>query len=209
MVAMSVEGHRRVLLANDDEEELAGLARLVEGAGHEVVALAINAAEAGDAIVEQRPDLAMILIDDDEEHGLELMVEIRSFAEIPLVILARSISDDGLRRAADQTMEVLHLPGAAATVAEVIGLALRRHAEQRHMERRLSDLDGMLERRSKIEQAKGILMERHAVDEIDAFTMIRDHARANQLPVVDVAASIVTARDLLSTAAGAEPAPSP
>jgi two-component system, response regulator PdtaR len=209
MVAMSAEGHRRVLLANDDKDELAALAQLVEGAGHEVVALAITTPEAGDAIVEQQPDLAMILIEGDEEHGLELMVEIRSFAEIPLVVLARSISDEALRRAADQTMEVLHLPGAAETVAEVIRLALSRHAEQSQMERRLSDLDGMLERRSKIEQAKGILMERHAVDDIDAFTMIRDHARANQLPVVDVAASIVTARELLSTAAGAEPAPSP
>lgn len=204
---MNVEDRRRALLANDDEEELAGLARLVESAGHEVVALAVSAGEAGDAIVEHRPDMAMILLEGDEEHGLELMVEIRSFAEIPLVILARSISDDALRRAADQTLEVLHLPGTAETVAQVIRVAVERHAEQRSMETRLGDLDGLLERRSTIEQAKGILMERHAIDAVDAFTMMREHARANQLRVVDVATSVLTARDLLSNRAAAEAEP--
>ncbi len=65
------------------------------------------------------------------------------------------------------------------------------------MESRLGEMDGILERRATIEQAKGILMERHGTDALAAFEMLREHARTNQLRVVDVAARVVTARDLL------------
>jgi response regulator NasT len=190
--------HYKVLLANADEDELRALGELVEAAGHEVVALAITSAEAGNAIIEHSPSMAMILVEGDEDHALELMVEIRSFADIPLVILARSISDDSLRRAADQAMEILHVPGTPETVARVVEVAAKRYKERRGMERQLGEMDSILERRSAIEQAKGILMERHGVDGIAAFTMLREHARSNQLRVADVAASIITARDLLS-----------
>lgn len=191
------ESPHKVLLANNDKDELAELAKLVEAAGHEVVGLAISAAEAGDAIVENTPTLAMILVEGAEEHALELMVEIRSFAAIPLVILARTISDDALRAAADQALEVLHLPGEPETVAQVIRVATTRYEERASLEKQLGEMDGILERRTTIEQAKGILMERHGVDDLAAFSLLRDHARSNQLRVADVAASIIAARDLL------------
>lgn len=193
------ERRHTVLLANDDKSELEELAKLVERAGHDVVALAITAGEAGDAIVEHRPSLAMVLVEGDEEHAIELMVEIGSFAEIPLVLLARSISDETLRRAADHALEVLHVPSQPGTVAQVIRIASDRHAERSSYERKLSEMDGILERRSTIEQAKGILMERHAIDANAAFEMLREHARSNQVRVVDVAASVITARDLLGS----------
>ena len=41
-----------------------------------------------------------------------------------------------------------------------------------------------------IERAKGILMERHSVGEREAFERLRDHARASNRRVVDVAPSV-------------------
>jgi response regulator NasT len=188
----------KVLLADDDRDELRALQKLVEEAGHEVVALAITKEEAAEAIVTNSPSLAMLLVDQDEDHALDLLVEIRSFADIPLVVLARSITDTALRRAADLAFEVLHLPGEASTVAAVIDSAFRHHEERHSLERRVGEFEGILERRSTIEQAKGILMERHGIDAMTAFNRIREHARSNQIRVADVAASIVTARDLLT-----------
>jgi hypothetical protein len=51
-----------------------------------------------------------------------------------------------------------------------------------------------------IERAKGILMERHEVDERRAFDRLRDHARSRNRTVVDVAASVVEGRALLPKA---------
>lgn len=187
----------KVLLANEDRDELEALADLVRRAGHEVCALAISPDEAGDAIVQHRPSMAMILIEGDHAHALALMVEIGSFADIPLILLAREISDEILAAASEQDVVLLHLPGRPETVDQVISMSAERHRERRTLEKRLGEMDGILERRSTIEQAKGILMERHGIDSPAAFAMLRDHARGRQLRVVDVAASVITARDLL------------
>jgi AmiR/NasT family two-component response regulator len=40
-------------------------------------------------------------------------------------------------------------------------------------------------------RAKGILMERHGIDEERAFLMLRDHARRTQSVLVDTAQSII------------------
>ena len=48
-----------------------------------------------------------------------------------------------------------------------------------------------------IERAKGILMERHAVDERAAFELLRDHARSSGRRVVDVAQTVLDGHALL------------
>jgi AmiR/NasT family two-component response regulator len=65
-----------------------------------------------------------------------------------------------------------------------IEIVLRRFAEYR-------DLEGAFKRRTLTERAKGILMERHAIDEERAFQMLREHARSTKSKLVDTAQSIV------------------
>ena len=48
-----------------------------------------------------------------------------------------------------------------------------------------------------IERAKGILMERHTLDERGAFELLRDHARSSSRRVVDVAQSVLDGHALL------------
>ena len=71
-----------------------------------------------------------------------------------------------------------------------IDIALERFAEYHALE-------GAFGRRAITERAKGILMERHAVDEEHAFRMLREHARRTNRKIVDVAESVVASRPLL------------
>jgi response regulator NasT len=48
-----------------------------------------------------------------------------------------------------------------------------------------------------IERAKGILMERHSVDDRAAFELLRDHARSGNRRVVDVAQAVLEGHALL------------
>ena len=48
-----------------------------------------------------------------------------------------------------------------------------------------------------IEQAKGILMARHAIDAERAFEMLRDHSQHNGHKLIDVAQAIVDSHLLL------------
>ncbi|MEX0674921.1 MAG: ANTAR domain-containing protein [Gaiellaceae bacterium] len=71
-----------------------------------------------------------------------------------------------------------------------IDIVLRRFAEYQ-------DLEGAFGRRALTERAKGILMERHSVDESQAFEMLRNHARATNRKLLDVATAVVDGHRLL------------
>jgi AmiR/NasT family two-component response regulator len=71
-----------------------------------------------------------------------------------------------------------------------IDIVLRRFAEYH-------DLDGAFGRRALTERAKGILMERHSVDEARAFEMPRQRSRAANRKLLDVATAVVDGHRLL------------
>ena len=51
------------------------------------------------------------------------------------------------------------------------------------------DLEGAFGRRAVTERANGILMERHSVDEAQAFGLLRDQSRRTNLKLADIAAA--------------------
>jgi AmiR/NasT family two-component response regulator len=71
-----------------------------------------------------------------------------------------------------------------------IDIVLRRFTEYH-------DLEGAFGRRAITERAKGILMERHSVDEPAAFELLREHARTTNRKLVDVASAVVDGHRLL------------
>ena len=78
----------------------------------------------------------------------------------------------------------------AAALQNNIDIVLRRFAEYH-------DLEGAFGRRAMIERAKGILMERHSVDDDGAFDMLRQHSRATNRKLVDIATAVVDGHPLL------------
>ena len=82
-------------------------------------------------------------------------------------------------------------------VQGAIEVALRRYAELARLESKVEQLESALERRALIERAKGIVMERHGVDERAAFDLLRDHARSQSRRVVDVAVAVADGHALL------------
>jgi response regulator NasT len=71
-----------------------------------------------------------------------------------------------------------------------IDIVLRRFAEYH-------DLQGAFGRRALTDLAKGILMERHSIDEVTAFEMLRERARNDNRKLVDLAAAVVDGHRLL------------
>ena len=71
-----------------------------------------------------------------------------------------------------------------------IDIVLRRFAEYH-------DLEGAFGRRAVTERAKGVLMERHSIDESAAFDMLRAHARSTNRKLVDVASAVADGHELL------------
>ena len=71
-----------------------------------------------------------------------------------------------------------------------LDVTLRRFAEYHN-------LQGAFGRRAQTERAKGILMERHRIDEREAFAMLGDHARHSGQKLVHVAQAVLDGHALL------------
>ena len=58
-------------------------------------------------------------------------------------------------------------------------------------------LEGAFARRAITERAKGILMERHSIDEQLAFEMLRDEARRSNHKLIEIAEAVTMSVNLL------------
>jgi AmiR/NasT family two-component response regulator len=182
--------HLRVLIANEKRERLELLARVVSGLGHEVIAREIYVKEVGAVTERERPDVALVGLGLSSEHALDLITEIVREAACPVIALLHAKDPEYVHEAAKRGVFAYIVDGDAEELQAAIDITLQRFAEYQ-------GLQGAFGRRALIEQAKGILMARHAVDADSAFQLLRDHSQHNGRKVVDVAQAIVDSHLLL------------
>lgn len=186
---MSTQG-LRILAADEDHEALERLGGMLSGLGHDVTAHAIEVSEVAEQVARADPDMSIVVLHRDDDHALALIDEISAYASGPVIVLTQEEDPEFVARAADLGIAAFAAPTSPDTVQSAIELALRRHAEVTRLETKVGQLEGALERRAVIERAKGILMERHGVDDLTAFERLRTHARSHRRRVVDVAREV-------------------
>ena len=182
--------HLRVLIANERKDRLALVAPIVAALGHEVIAREIEVEDVGAVTARERPDVALVGLGESSEHALELIEKIVHEAACPVIVLIHSPEPEFVKEASKRGVFAYITDRQGEDWQSSIDIVLRRFAEYH-------DLEGAFGRRALTERAKGILMERHSVDEADAFAMLRDHARAANRKLVDVAAAVVDGHRLL------------
>lgn len=187
----------KVLVADEDHAALDNVAKLLGGLGHTVCARAVGVSEVSRQIDEDEPDVALVKLHDDDEHALELIDEIVDEAMCPVIALMEVPENDFIARAAERGIYAYVQPVTAETVQGALEIAMRRHAELEQLTEEVDQLEGALQRRAVIERAKGILMERHGLDDTGAFEMLRSHARSNNRKLVEVAADVAGGQLLL------------
>ena len=197
MSPSNTERHLRVLIADEDREALAQLGEVLEGLGHEVTPYVVSVAEAIELISTEDPDLAIVVMHKDDEHALALIQEVVEYASGPVIAQTRNGDVEFVARAADRGISAWIETVAPEAVQGAIEVALRRYEEQARLETKVQQLESALARRAVIERAKGIVMERHGLDERGAFELMRDHARAQSRRVVDVAVAVAEGHALL------------
>jgi AmiR/NasT family two-component response regulator len=188
----------RILLANEREEDLMALGRVLDDLGHDVTPFAVSVAEAIELIAREDPDLAFVVLDTDDEHGLALISETVEFASGPVLVSVREAKDPALiARAADMGISGYVDSWEPHDVQAAIEVALRRHREEARLSEKVEQLQTALERRTVIERAKGILMERHSIDDQEAFQRLREVARSGGRRVVDISQAVLDGHALL------------
>ena len=132
----------------------------------------------------ERPDVALVGLGESSEHALELIDKIVREAACPVIVLVHA-RDPGFIREASKRGGFAHISDADVNDWQSsIAIVLRRFAEYHN-------LQGAFGRRALTERAKGILMERHAIDEATAFEMLRAQSRVDNRRLVDLATAVV------------------
>jgi AmiR/NasT family two-component response regulator len=194
--------HLRVLIANEKRERLELLANVVIGLGHDVIAREIYVKEVGAATARERPDVALVGLGSSSEHALELISEIVREASCPVIAILHADDPAYIHEAAKRGVFAYIIDASPEELQSAIDITLQRFAEYQ-------SLQGAFGRRAVIEQAKGILMARHATTADRAFELLRAHSQHNGRKLSDVAAAVVESHLLLLPPPAAQPPPSP
>ncbi len=182
--------HLRVLIANERKDRLALVARAVVTLGHEVIAREIDVQDVGSVTARERPDVALVGLGESSEHALELIDKIVHEAACPVIALLHA-PDPAFVKEASKRGVFAHISDAdVEDWQSSIDIVLRRFAEYH-------DLQGAFGRRATIERAKGILMERHSIDEDAAFEMLRERSRIDNRKLIALATAVVDGHRLL------------
>jgi AmiR/NasT family two-component response regulator len=182
--------HLRVLIANERKDRLALVAPIVADLGHEVIAREIDVADVGPVTARERPDVALVGLGESSDHALGLIEKIVQEAACPVIALIHAPDPGFVREASKRGIFAYITDADAKDWQSAIDIVLRRFAE-------FQDLEGAFGRRAVTERAKGILMERHGVDEANAFEMLREQSRNGNRKLVDIAMAVVDGHALL------------
>lgn len=175
----------RVLIANERQDRLVNVKRIVETLGHEVITPQIEVEDVGEFTRVERPDVAIVGLGESTQHALDLIERIVHEAVCPVVTLLHVPDKEFVAEAARRGVFAYATDDEPVEEWQnAIEIALRRFAQ-------LHDLESAFAKRAVTERAKGILIERHSISEYEALQMVRDRAKLDGCTLVEAAQSII------------------
>ena len=180
----------RILIANERRDRLELLAQVVTGLGHEVIAREVDVRKVGSVTAVEHPDVALVGLGLSSAHALELISEIVHEATCPVIALLSADDPAYVREAAKRGVFAYIVDTTPDELQSAIEITLQRFTEYQN-------LKGAFGRRAVIEQAKGILIARQAVNADRAFELLREHSQRTGRKLADVAAAIIDSHQLL------------
>jgi len=183
--------HLHVLIADQDQRRIAEIADVISGLGHTVVARLLDVSEIADATKREAPDVAIVGVDGkpEQSHALGLISAIVKQAACPVIADIDADDDSFIEKAARRGIFAYVKHGERPEMEHTIDIVLNRYAE-------FSRLHGALRTGAIVEQAKGILMERHGIGPDEAFADLRDRARNTNQSVFEVAQAVTVSYPL-------------
>jgi two-component system, response regulator / RNA-binding antiterminator len=192
--------HLRVLIANDTRDRLELLAGVVIGLGHDVIAREIDVTEVAALTAKEHPEVALVGLGDSSQNALDLISEIVREATCPVIAILHGDDPAYVHEAAKRGVFAYIVEGTPEELQSAIDITLQRFSEYQN-------LQGAFGRRALIEQAKGILMARRAINADKAFEMLRDRSRQSGRKLSDIASAVVESHLLLLPPGSPDPEP--
>jgi response regulator NasT len=176
-----------ILIADDESIIRLGLKRILEEAGHTVYG-----AENGVAALRQAegctPDLVILDIKMPEMDGLEAARLLLDRTQVPIILLTAYGEQELIERAARlHVMGYLVKPIKEAELLAMIEVAAQRFEEHARTAQAAAEMKDELASRRTIDRAKGLLMQREGISELEAYNRLQQRARAERRTLLEAA----------------------
>ena len=187
----------RVIIADDEALIRMDLREMLTNLGYLVVGEVADGRSAVNQARELRPDVVIMDIKMPDMDGIEAAKVLTEEHIAPAVLLSAYSQRDLVERARDAgVVAYLVKPYREEELAPAVEVALARFREYQTVQKQVDDLQMALETRKLVDRAKGILMDKQALSEADAFRKIQKMSMDNRKPMKDVAEAIILAHQV-------------
>jgi response regulator NasT len=182
----------RILIAEDETIIRLDLRGLLERAGFEVCAEAKDGEEAVELARSEEPELAILDVKMPKLDGIEAARRILEERPVPIVMLTAYGQQELVARAVEAgVFGYLVKPFREQDLLPAIAAARARHEELQVLRAEAESLADALAARKAIERAKGLLMEKEQLSEVEAFARLRKASQASGRPLKAIAEAVV------------------
>jgi response regulator NasT len=190
-----------LLIADGEPMVRLDLRNLLVHSGHTVVGEVSTGEEALALSRALRPDAVILDIELGRKvSGLEVARALSGERIAPVVVLTGRANPEVLAEAnAAGVLAFLSKPFRGEDLLPAIAVARARFGELVALERELRRLNEHVEARKLVGRAKAILMERHGLQEREAFRRIQAQSLTTGKPAHEIARAIITASEIAGT----------
>ena len=183
----------RVVIAEDEAIIRLDLRETLEEEGYVVVGDCGRGDEAVALVKKMIPDVVILDIKMPVMTGLEAAKLITETKICPVVMLTAFSQREIIEQARDAgALAYLVKPFQKSDLVPAIELAIARFAEMQALSGEVAALGAQLEIRKLVDRAKGILIDKYAMNENDAFTYIQKLAMTKRVKMGEIAQRIIS-----------------
>lgn len=184
----------RILIADDDPIIRLDLKQILENLDYEVVAEAGDGQQAVESARVTLPDVCILDVKMPVMDGIEA-VDLLTEASVSACILLTAYSDKELidRAKAAGAFAYLVKPFKPSDLPPAIEVARSRFEQNQALTKEVGSLQERLEARKAVDRAKGVLMDKHGLNEADAYRRIQQQSMNLRLSMREVADAILVA----------------
>ena len=183
----------RVVIAEDEAIIRLDLRETLEEEGYEVIGDCGRGDEAVALVKKMNPDVVILDIKMPVMTGLEAAKLIAETKICPVVMLTAFSQREIIEQARDAgALAYLVKPFQKSDLVPAIELAIARFAEMQALSGEVAALGAQLEIRKLVDRAKGVLLDKHAMSENDAFTFIQKLAMTERVKMGEISQRIIS-----------------
>ncbi|GJD94322.1 ANTAR domain-containing response regulator [Methylobacterium iners] len=170
----------------------------LRAAGVERVVILPDGADLPERVASLQPDVVVIHLESPSRDILEQMSGLSRHVERPVAMFVDRSDVPMMQAAVDAGISAYVVDGLQPQrIRSILDIAILRFNAFARLQRELTEARGELADRKLIERAKGILMSARAMNEDEAYKLMRRKAMNEKRKIADIARAIVTAADLL------------